>query len=245
MIPLIAVAHGSRDPRSAATITSLVGVVRAMRPGLDARVSFMDLSAPRLGDVLTGLRGPVVVVPLLLGRAYHAKVDVPALVHEACQRNPRLSVSVTDVLGPSPRLESAALRRLTAAGAAFGDPSLGVILAGAGSSDARANARVAAIAQRWAVQSGWAGAIEAFAASATPDVPTAAAALRARGASRIAVASWFLAPGLLPDRVYDAALKMDPDAVIADPLGADPDVAELILHRYDEALQGTTLEQTG
>ncbi|SMD26654.1 sirohydrochlorin chelatase [Kibdelosporangium aridum] len=245
MIPLIAVAHGSRDPRSAATITSLVSVVREMRPGLDARVSFMDLSAPRLGDVLAGLRGPVVVVPLLLGRAYHARIDVPALVHEACQRNPRLSVTVTDVLGPSPRLESAALRRLTAAGAAFDDPSLGVILAGAGSSDARANARVAAIAHRWSEQAGWAGAIEAFAASASPTVPQAVAALRKQGASRIAVASWFLAPGLLPDRIYDSVLDLDPDAVIADPLGADPDVAELILHRYDEALQSADLERTG
>ncbi|ALG14726.1 cobalamin biosynthesis protein [Kibdelosporangium phytohabitans] len=244
-MPLVAVAHGSRDPRSAATITALVDVVKGLRPGMDARVSFMDLSAPRLGDVLAGLRGPVVVVPLLLGRAYHAKVDVPALVHEAGLRNPRLSVTVSDVLGPSPWLESAALRRLTAAGAAFDDSSLGVVLAGAGSSDARANARVAAIARRWSVQSGWSGAVAAFAASATPDVPSAVAALRERGASRIAVASWFLAPGLLPDRVYEAALALDPDALIAEPLGADPDVAELILHRYDEALQNLDLGRTG
>nr|CEL21217.1 Sirohydrochlorin ferrochelatase [Kibdelosporangium sp. MJ126-NF4]CTQ96217.1 Sirohydrochlorin ferrochelatase (EC 4.99.1.4) [Kibdelosporangium sp. MJ126-NF4] len=238
-------AHGSRDPRSAATITALVDVVKGLRPGMDARVSFMDLSAPRLGDVLAGLRGPVVVVPLLLGRAYHAKVDVPALVHEASLRNPRLSVAVSDVLGPSAWLESAALRRLNAAGAAFDDSSLGVVLAGAGSSDARANARVAGIARRWSVQSGWSGAVAAFAASASPDVPTAIASLRERGASRIAVASWFLAPGLLPDRVYGAALAEDPDAVIAEPLGADPDVAELILHRYDEAVRSWDLERTG
>jgi sirohydrochlorin ferrochelatase len=244
MTTLVAVAHGSRDPRSAATITSLVSVVRALRPGLDARVSFLDLSAPRLGDVLAGLRGEVVVVPLLLGRAYHAKVDVPALVHEACQRSPRLSVTVSDVLGPDPRLESAALRRLTAAGATFNDPSLGVILAGAGSSDARANAAVSGIAQRWGRQAGWAGAVEAFAAAAKPDVPAAVAALRARGASRIAVASWFLAPGLLPDRIYAAARELDPGAIIAEPLGPDPDVAELILHRYDEALR-SGLERTG
>jgi sirohydrochlorin ferrochelatase len=234
-VPLVAVAHGSRDPRSAARISALVDVIRALRPGLDARVSFLDLSAPRLSDVLAGLRGPVVVVPLLLGRAYHAKVDVPAIIHESCQRVPRLSVTVADVLGPDPLLESAALRRLTAAGVSFADPSLGVVLAGAGSSDLRANASVAAIARRWSTQSGWAGAVEAFAAAVKPDVPAAIAALRARGASRIAVASWFLAPGLLPDRVYAAARSIDPDVLIAEPLGADPDIAELILHRYDEA----------
>ncbi len=236
-IPLVAVAHGSRDPRSAAQIAELVDVVRALRPGVDARVSFLDLSAPSLGDVLAGLSGPVVVVPLLLGRAYHAKVDVPALVHEAHQRNPRLSVTVSDVLGPDPRLESAALRRLTSAGVDFSDPSLGVILGGAGSSDVRANASVNAIAQRWCRQTGWAGAVAAFAAAVQPDVPQAVAQLRARGATRIAVASWFLAPGLLPDRVYAAARELDPSAVIAEPLGADPDVAELVLQRYDESLR--------
>jgi sirohydrochlorin ferrochelatase len=243
-VPLVAVAHGSRDPRSAARISSLVDVVRALRPGLAAQVSFLDLSAPRLSDVLAGMRGPVVVVPLLLGRAYHAKVDVPALVHEACQRVPRLSVTVSDVLGPDPRLESAALRRLTAAGVRFDDPSLGVVLAGAGSSDPRANALVTEMARRWSLRSGWAGAVAAFAAAAKPDVPAAIASLRARGATRIAVASWFLAPGRLPDRVHAAARESDPDVLVAGPLGADPGVAELILDRYDHALRAS-LECTG
>ncbi|TCO50824.1 sirohydrochlorin chelatase [Actinocrispum wychmicini] len=244
MIPLVAVAHGSRDPRSAAQVAALVDVVRALRPGLDARVSFLDLSAPRLTDVLAGVRGEVVVVPLLLGRAYHAKVDVPAIVHEAGRRSPRLSVTVAEALGPDPRLESAALRRLTAAGVRFDDPALGVVLAGAGSSDNRANASVAAMAQRWSAQTGWAGAIAAFAATVQPDVPAAIAKLRARGAERIAVASWFLAPGLLPDRVYTAAHDAAPDVLLADPLGADPGVAELVLQRYDDTLRAS-LERTG
>jgi len=62
-------------------------------------------------------------------------------------------------------------------------------------------------------------------------VPAAVAALRARGAQRIAVGSWFLAPGLLPDRVRRAA----PGALIAAPLGADPAVAQVILARYAAA----------
>jgi sirohydrochlorin ferrochelatase len=69
----------------------------------------------------------------------------------------------------------------------------------------------------------------AFASAASPDVPAAVAALRASGARRIAVASWFLAPGRLPDRV--AALA-GPDAVVAAPLGPDPALAELVVARY-------------
>lgn len=239
MTALVAVAHGSRDPRSAATVHELLDVVRALRPSLDVRGSFLDLSAPRLGDVLRAVRGDghrsAVVVPLLLGTAYHARVDVPGAVAEA--RLPALDVTTADVLGPDPRLESAALRRLAAEGVRFGDGGLGVVLAGAGSSHAPANAAVASIAARWAAGSGWAGVEPAFAASAAPDVPTAVARLRERGARRIAVASWFLAPGLLPDRVA----RLAGDAVVAQPLGADPEVAELVLHRYAAAL-GEELE---
>lgn len=224
MTALVAVAHGSRDPRSAASVHSLLDVVRGLRPDLDVRGAFLDLCAPRLSDVL---RGPAVVVPLLLGKAYHARVDVPAAVAES-----RVPAVVADVLGPDPRLESAALRRLAQAGAEFGDPELGVVLAGAGSSHAPANEAVAAVARRWARHSGWAGVEVAFAAADPRDVPGAVARLRARGAKRIAVGSWFLAPGLLPDRVAAQA----GDAVVAAPLGDDVEVAQLIIDRYTEAL---------
>jgi sirohydrochlorin ferrochelatase len=243
MTPLIAVAHGSRDPRSAATVLQLLDVVRALRPSLDVRAAFLDLSTPRLGDVLRSvhLEGhrEAVVVPLLLGKAFHARVDVPGAVAEVQRQFPRLSVTIGDVLGPDPWLESAALRRLTAAGVRSGDRSLGVVLAGAGSSHAPANAAVASIAARWAARSGWAGVEPAFASATQPDVATAVARLRAQGARRIAVASWFLAPGLLPDRITAGALALAPDAVIAAPLGADPEVAELVLHRYSACLLPT------
>jgi sirohydrochlorin ferrochelatase len=236
--PLVAVAHGSRDPRSAATVAALVDVVRSRAPGLDVRTAFLDLSAPRLPDVLAALHGSghrdVVVVPLLLGTAFHARVDLPSMVTAATARLPRLSVSVSDVLGPDPRLPALALRRLLEAGVRPGDSALGVILAGAGSSHPPANAAVSTVASSWS-RLRWAGVEAAFASAAQPDVPAAAAALRARGARRIAVASWFLAPGRLPDRVTAQARAADPEATVADPLGADASLADVVLDRYTSA----------
>ncbi len=230
--PLVAVAHGSRDPRSAASVAALLDVLRATEPGLDVRAAFLDLSAPRLPDVLSTLaregHRDAVIVPLLLGSAFHARVDLPALVAEAHDRHPRLSVSVSDVLGPDERLSDVALRRLVAAGARLDDPSLGIVLAGAGSSHAPANAAVADVAASWAGRFPVAGVRAAFASAAGPDVPTAVASLRAAGARRIAVASWFLAPGRLPDRVATLA----GDAVVAEPMGDAPELVSLIVDRY-------------
>jgi len=232
-VPLVAVAHGSRDPRSAATIAALLDVVRAQQPSLDVRAAFLELSAPRVLDVLSALAADghrdAVIVPLLLGSAYHARVDLPGLIAEAHARLPRLSVAMSDVLGPDERLSDVALRRLSDTGVDLDDPSLGVVLAGAGSSHGPANAAVARVARSWARRFGAAGVVPAFASMAEPTVLEGIATLRARGARRIAVASWFLAPGRLPDKVATLA---GPDAIVAEPLGPAPELASLVVDRY-------------
>ena len=241
MVALVAVAHGSRDPRSARAIRALVDRVRARRPELDVRTSFLDLSAPRVGDVLSAVHHDghraAVVVPLLLGRAFHARVDVPAAVAEAENRFPRFSVRVADVLGPDRRLEQAAWNRLAEAGVPAQDPELGLVVAGAGSSHAPANRLVSDVARRWQAPAPWAGAVAAFAAAAEPDVPGAVRWLREHGARRFAVGSWFLAPGLLPDRIAEQArAHVGEDVRVAEPMTDDENLAELVLQRYDNAL---------
>ena len=52
-----------------------------MRPDLRIEPAFLELSRPAFGKVVDKLVRPgfdeIVVVPLLLSEAYHAKVDVP------------------------------------------------------------------------------------------------------------------------------------------------------------------------
>lgn len=243
---LVAVAHGSSDPRAAAAVATLLGAVRALSPGLDVRPAFLGRPRPGLGEALWQAHGDghreVVVLPLLLGAAFHARTDLPAAVDDAVARLPGpLRVLVADVLGPDPRLPAVALRRLSTAGVALGDPALGVVLAAAGSSHPPANAAVRAVARAWALAMPWHGVLAAFATTATPSVSGAIAALRASGARRVAVASWFLAPGVLPARVAAEATAADPRAVVAAPLvtvaaGADPGLAQLVLQRYRAAI---------
>ncbi|MCW0213671.1 MAG: sirohydrochlorin chelatase [Pseudonocardia sp.] len=226
---LVAVAHGSRDPRSATTIAALVDLVRSRAPGLDVRPAFLDFDRPCLDDVLAGLDRPAIVVPLLLGAAFHARVDIPAVVAQA--RRPGREVRISDVLGPDPALLAVAAERLGELGVVPGEPGLGVVLAGTGSSHAAANATVASLAARWP------STAAAF-ATAEPDVGAAIAGLRRRGARRLAVASWFLAPGRLLDRVHGAA----GGAPVGEALGAHPAVADVVLARYRAALgAGSTL----
>ncbi|GHE86444.1 sirohydrochlorin chelatase [Streptomyces werraensis] len=230
---LLVVAHGSRDPRHAATVHDLVRRVRAQRPGLRVETGFLDFNVPSVGAVLESLDAEgvrdVVALPLLLTRAFHAKADIPAVLSEA---PPRLRIRQAEVLGPSPLLVAALERRLYEAGLTPADKSsTGVVLASAGSSDPEAIAVIADVAREWR-HTGWCAVRPAFASASLPRTEDAVRELRELGCARVAVAPYVLAPGRLPDRIARGAAEAD---VLADVLGPSPEVAQVLLERYDAA----------
>jgi sirohydrochlorin ferrochelatase len=239
---LVAVAHGSRDPAAGETVGLLLDVVRAQRPGLDVRLAHLGLNEPLLDEVLAELAdagsGPAVLVPLLLGRGYHVRQDIP----EAMARHPRLDAVSAAPLGPHPLLAEALRLRLDEAG--WDEPEHtrvrrreardAVVLAAAGSRDPAsakdAQTQALLLAARLHVP-----VVPAYVSAAAPTVAQAVAALRERGYRRIALASYFTAPG---DFARIAAA--DAPWLVAAPLGAQEAMAALLLDRYDAAVAART-----
>ncbi|WP_345342392.1 sirohydrochlorin chelatase [Rhodococcus olei] len=240
MPPMIVVAHGSRDPRSARAVAAAVAAIRGARPDLDVRLCFLDLSAPSVDQVVDAVaaegHSSAVVVPLLLGSAFHARVDLPGLLAAARRRHPGLDLVQADVLGDDDRLVSAVRDRVRDAGVALDDPRVGVVLAAVGSSRPDANERTAAIGPRLHAGTAWAG-VEVCFATTDPTVAQAISRLRERGARSIVVAPWFLAPGLLTDRVDRAVEALAADAERADVIGDHPLLVEVVLDRYRAGLR--------
>jgi sirohydrochlorin ferrochelatase len=144
--PLVAVAHGSRDPRAAATVHALLGAVAArataaggagglggdgLGGGIEVRAAFLDHCAPSLPQVLGSLgrdddgdarARSCIVVPLLLTAAYHSKSDIPAQLAAAAadaaaaDGGRGVRVRCAATLGPHPLLLDALERRLREAG---------------------------------------------------------------------------------------------------------------------------------
>lgn len=234
---LLAVAHGTRDPAGPAVVGELLALVRAMRPGLRVAEAYGELSEPSLEDAARELRGPVVVVPLMLARGYHALIDIP-------DRGGRLLPgSVTSrPLGPDALLAGALAARLAACsrGGCGGSPHSGetripprrpdaVVLGAAGSADPAGIADVRGAARLLARRLGR-PVPYGFVAAGGPPLDEVVAGLRADGARCVAVASYLLAPGRFHDRM--AACGAD---VVAAPVGAHAAAARLVLRRYDEA----------
>ncbi|MFH9466520.1 sirohydrochlorin chelatase [Streptomyces clavifer] len=233
---LLVIAHGSRDPRHAATVHALTARVRSLRPGLRVETGFLDFNAPSVPRVLERLAAEgateVVALPLLLTRAFHAKSDIPSVLHEARTRLPQLAIRQAGVLGPSPLLNTALEQRLHEAGLTPGDKgSTGLVLASAGSSDPEAIAVIAEIARELR-HTGWCAVRPAFASASLPRTADVVRALRAEGVRRVAVAPYVIAPGRLPDRIAEGAAEAD---VLSGVLGPSLPLARLLLNRYDEA----------
>ncbi|MCW2885091.1 MAG: hypothetical protein QOE54_2736 [Streptosporangiaceae bacterium] len=239
--PLVAVAHGSTDPRAAATVEQLLGAVGLRRPGLRVLTSYLDHAPPTPVKVLDGLAAggarEAVVLPLLLTAAYHSKIDIPGVLSTVATRHPRFRMRTAGTLGPHPLLLGALERRLAETGVETGDPSTAVVLVSAGSSDPSANAVIESMARAWSAR-GWWAVRPAYASAARPAPAEAVRALREAGAPRVVVASYFLAPGYFADKVRTESLAAGATAVSA-VLGAAPELAEIILQRYAEALHET------
>jgi sirohydrochlorin ferrochelatase len=235
---LLLVAHGSRDPRAGQAIDALADRVRAARPGLAVGVATLELRGRRVPEVASELLGRparrpagggvrrVAVVPLLLTNAYHGSVDLPEVLAGARRAVPDTELVAGDVLGPDDRLLDALDERIPA-GASFD----GIVLAVAGTRDRAAARGIEAVAAGYGTRHG-VPCLPAHASAGAGAVAAAASALRARGADRILVASYFLAPGLLHDRIAGASGPL----TVTDPFADTGSVASLVLARYERAL---------
>jgi sirohydrochlorin ferrochelatase len=244
--PLLAIAHGSRDPAAAATVQQLLDRVRDRAghkgfDGLPVVTAYLDHSPPSPAQALAALAGrgarTVVVLPLLLTAAYHALTDIPALLRAAAAALPGLRIRYGDTLGPDLLLIGALERRLAQAGVQIGDPGTAVVLAAAGSSDPGASAVISRLAADWQALRRWHAVVPAYASAARPTPAEAVAALAAGDALQVVVASYLLAPGLFADQVRDESAAAGATAV-SGALGAAPELADLVLKRYAAAVAG-------
>jgi sirohydrochlorin ferrochelatase len=211
---LLLLAHGSSDAAATASVLAVRDRLASLRPGVTCAAGFLEKAQPSATEVLATLRKPVVVVPLLLAAAFHARVDIEGLVTDG--------VVAADVLGDDAGLVPIAADRL-------GDLAGSVVLATAGTSDPTANATTVHFAERLA------GIVHrpvtaAFASAAEPTVAEAISS----SPSPVVVLRWLLSPGTFADRI--AADARAAGAACTDVIGDHPALAELLLARYDAAV---------
>ncbi|MFI9428881.1 sirohydrochlorin chelatase [Streptomyces achromogenes] len=244
---LLIAGHGTRDDAGAEAFRDFVRELGRRHPDLPVAGGFIELSPPPLGEAVAELveRGVrrFAAVPLMLVSAGHAKGDIPAALAREKERHPGISYTYGRPLGPHPALLSVLERRLDEVLGGADRAEVTVLLVGRGSTDPDANAEVFKAARLLWEGRGYAGVETAFVSLAAPDVPSGLERCAALGARRIVVLPYFLFTGILPDRVRQqtedwAAAHPELDVRSADVIGPEPELLDLVMERYEEAVKG-------
>lgn len=230
---LLLVAHGTRSATGRRELGRLLVEARKRLDGVVCRLGWVDVQSPGPDRILADAT-PTVVIPAFLARGYHVTEDVGG----ACRRAPG-PVALAPHLGAEPEIVRALVQRLAESGAvgAFGADA--VVLGAAGSRDesslAESRDMASTLSRLLSVP-----VTAAFASTATPTVLDAVTDLRDRGHRRIAVATHLLAPGFFADRLATAGAD-----VTSPPLGAHPEIVDLIVRLYRENAAQMALHVAG
>jgi len=100
---LVLFAHGARDPRWAEPFERLQQRVRALAPGAEVRLCYLELMRPDLEGAIAELVAlgvdSIRVVPVFLGQGGHVRRDLPGLIAAAQGRFAGTAISAVAPAG--------------------------------------------------------------------------------------------------------------------------------------------------
>jgi sirohydrochlorin ferrochelatase len=112
--------HGSSSPGAAVAERALAERIAAQGSDLvGTELSHLSGGDEELARAVVALLGrganAIVVVPMFLAPGGHVQRDVPALVERARGKFPGVSISVSEIIGASPKLPDAVLELISGA----------------------------------------------------------------------------------------------------------------------------------
>jgi len=244
---LLIVGHGSRDPCGAREFHDLVGLVRRRNPSLTVEGGFIELSRPPISECVDRLAESaarnVAAVPLMLLSAGHAKDDIPATLVREKMDHPGMSFRYGRALGIRPELLKVMDERVSTVVSEEEKSDTAILVVGRGSSDPDANSDLSKIARLFYEGRPYPVVESAYVSMTPPDVAEGLDRCRKLGAKRIVVFSYFLFTGVLEERIRQqseafAEASTEVEVRYAGYFGPDPRVADLLVERYTEAVEG-------
>lgn len=252
------VGHGTRDLTGQSEFHSVVSQVAELCPSVNVQPCFLELVEPSISNAIDRLVEDgvtrILVAPLLLFAAGHAKRDVPEAVEGARQRYPSVSFAQADHLGCHTALMELSARRFSEAQSPrtatasplpqpTGQPERTLwVMVGRGSLDAEATAEFERFTQLRRAWTPIAEAWNAYLAMAKPTLREVLARAEAAEYARVVVQPHLLFSGELlvtARELVRASAERAPDRewLWANHLGPAAQVAVAVVDRCREALQ--------
>ena len=248
---IVIAGHGSRDADGVREFEELVALVRQRAKQHAVNHGYLEFASPTIEQALEtsvaeGAR-EVVMVPAMLLAARHAKNDMPSELLAMARLYPDTDFHFGAPLGLAPLLLQLAQERIVAAEATSrqtvrrSDTCLVVV--GRGTTDPDANGEVSKLARMLEEGMGFGSAYVCYSGTAQPLVTEGLRAAARMGFARLVVLPFFLFDGVLVKRIANAVYELqlrEPalEVLKASHFGAHPHVADVMLARAQEAIEG-------
>lgn len=256
---LLLVGHGTRDPAGVAEFFALAELVAARLAGDDRygdfvlAPCFLEIAQPDIATAFAQLMdrrvSSIIVMPLLLFAAGHAKRDIPAAVAQAAAAFDAVPIRQTAHLGCTGRVHELASERYHEA--LIGRTTIpahetALLLVGRGSSDAEATAELDRLAKVRAAEHGLDLVEACFLAIARPSLTEALDAVAQRDVRRLVVQPYLLFGGLLLEELSGAVQEFAArhsqfEVVLTEHFGPAPAIAQAVVER----ISGVKIQTSG
>lgn len=255
---ILLVGHGSRDPEGNEELLQFAESVRRAAPEYKIETCFLEFVQP---DIAHGIAhcieegaSRVVVIPIMLFAAGHAKIHIPFEIDRARNLYPGVEFVYGRPVGVHQNVVDILTSRMASAGFkaegtglplenALRDPDTAVLLIGRGSSDGDANGDFYKMSRLLWEQLPVKWVENCFIGVTEPTVEEGLQRCRSLGATKIFILPYFLFTGILIKRIEEiagefAAVDHNIEVELAGYFGFHPKLVEVLLERVEEAVNG-------
>lgn len=241
---LLLIGHGTREHAGVEEFLSAAKQIGAMVAPLPTEACFLELAEPTIDAAVARLAaagvGELLVAPLILFAAGHAKRDIPAAVAAAAARHSVVVAEQLPPLGCRPELSALSARRYREAvgvengrGGEIGPEQTALLMVGRGSNDPEATAEMHRFAKLRHEAAPTARLEVGFTAMAEPSLDTALETVGRLPVRRVVVQPHLLFTGQLLEKVragVAAAAERFPDRqwIVTGHLGPEPEITAAI-----------------
>jgi sirohydrochlorin cobaltochelatase len=243
---VLLVGHGSRESAGNREVEQFAAKWRERRPEWRIEVCFIEFADFLLDEGLdraARLGGRVIVVPLILNAAGHAKMEIPEAIEHARPRHPEVEFVYARHLGACEDILAILKRNLRKAMSLLDMPDprdTGIVLLGRGSSDRVANGEVARMA-RWLFEAGEHPLVDiAFTGITHPRLESVVQRQVRLEMGQIVVLPYYLFTGILIERIKRQVARLERrypgvDFALGDYFGFEEEIYALLEQRLAEA----------
>jgi precorrin-8X/cobalt-precorrin-8 methylmutase len=248
---IVLAGHGSRDPDSLNEFGQLVALMRERLGERRLDYGYLEFARPTIVEAVQASIAAgsqrIVMVPVLLFAATHAKNDMPSELQALQQAFPAVEFHFAAAMDLHPRLLRLAQQRIVEAEARDSQhikrADTCLVVVGRGTSDPDANSEISKLCRMLEEGMGFGVSFVCYAGTAHPRVADGLRRAARLGAKRIIVLPFMLFDGILVKRIYaaaDALAERHPevDVLKTHYMGVHPDVVDVFIERSSEGVNG-------